>query len=93
MIPGFSGGRIATTRLVYATFWLGNAAALLRVGSLLAAPALATLGAPGATLETVAFGLSGPLGMALAICLAVNLWPALWPSGEGTRGGTGLLIR
>jgi len=25
------------------------------------------------------FGLSGPLGLALAICLLINLWPALWP--------------
>ncbi len=24
------------------------------------------------------FGLSGSTGLALALCLAVNLWPALW---------------
>jgi hypothetical protein len=38
---------------------------------------LATRGAGGLALSTIAFGLSGPVGLALAICLAVNLWPAL----------------
>lgn len=75
MIPGFSGHQIASPALVSATLWLGNAASLLRVGSLLLAPVLATLGA--SPVATIAFGLSGPLGLALAICLLVNLWPAL----------------
>ena len=82
MIPGFSGGRIASPRLVVTLLWLGNAAALLRVGSLLALPALASLGSGGSTLDAALFGLSGPLGLAFAICLAINLWPALAP----TRG-------
>jgi hypothetical protein len=77
MIPGFSGGRIASPRLVAATFWLGNTAALLRVGSVIGAPLLAATGSVGQTLAAIAFGLSGPLGLALAACLAVNLWPAL----------------
>jgi uncharacterized protein involved in response to NO len=38
MIPGFSGGQLASPRWVMALLWLGNAAALLRVGSLLALP-------------------------------------------------------
>jgi hypothetical protein len=76
MIPGFSGQSIASPVLVQATLWLGNAAALLRVGSLLLAPALATVSG-GAQIAAIAFGLSGPLGLALAICLLLNLWPAL----------------
>jgi len=79
MLPGFSGGRIRSPRLVVATLWLGNGAALLRVGPLLAAPALGALGPAGVAAGRLAFGLSGPLGLALAITLAVNLWPALWP--------------
>ncbi|HZR39568.1 MAG TPA: hypothetical protein VFB12_05600, partial [Ktedonobacteraceae bacterium] len=77
MLPGFSGGHIASSKLVTATLWLGNIAALLRVGSILAAPAFGALGDAGHTLISLAFGLSGPLGLALAICLAINLWPAL----------------
>jgi uncharacterized protein involved in response to NO len=79
MIPGFSGGKIASPALVSATFWLGNTAALLRVGSLLLATVLATISFAGGSLYSILFGLSGPVGLALAICLAVNLWPALWP--------------
>jgi hypothetical protein len=79
MIPGFSGGKVASPALVSATFWLGNTAALLRVGSLLLATVLATISFAGGSLYSILFGLSGPVGLALAICLAVNLWPALWP--------------
>ena len=79
MVPGFSGGHILTAKLVTATLWLGNGAALLRVGSLLVAPLLDGLGSAGSFLDALLFGLSGPLGLALAICLAVNLWPALFP--------------
>jgi hypothetical protein len=64
---------------VTATLWLGNSAAILRVGSLLIAPLLDALGPSGAFVDSLLFGLSGPLGLALAICLAVNLWPALFP--------------
>lgn len=79
LIPGFSGGQIRAAWLVSATLWLGNGAALLRVGAVLLAPLLAGWGAFGLSLDRALFGLSGPLGLALAICLAVNLWPALWP--------------
>ncbi|HEV8191205.1 MAG TPA: NnrS family protein [Ktedonobacterales bacterium] len=77
MLPGFSGKRIASAKLVAATLWLGNGAAVLRVGSVLAAPWLATRGQLGSTVGNLAFGLSGPLGLALALCLAINLWPSL----------------
>ena len=75
MLPSFSGHRIASPRLVSATLWLGNAAALLRVGSILLAPLFP--GSQGNTIDTILFGLSGPFGLALAICLAINLWPLL----------------
>jgi len=78
MVPGFSGGHILSAKLVTATLWLGNSAAILRVGSLLVAPLLDGLGPGGAWADSLLFGLSGPLGLALAICLAVNLWPALF---------------
>ena len=77
MIPGFSGGSIATPRLVTALLWLGNSAALLRVGSLVIAPALAAAGSGGAMLDSALFGRSGPIGLAYAICRAITLWPAL----------------
>jgi uncharacterized protein involved in response to NO len=77
MLPGFSGGTIRSAKLVSATLWLGNIAALLRVGSLLLAPWL-TIG--HLNLGQYAFGYSGILGLALALCLAVNLWPALRPA-------------
>jgi uncharacterized protein involved in response to NO len=80
MIPGFSGGRISAPTLVTATLWLGNGAAVLRVGALLVAPALSSLGAPAVVADGIAFGLSGPVGLALACCLAINLWPAIWPA-------------
>jgi hypothetical protein len=77
MIPGFSGGSIKAPRLVEALLWLGNGAALLRVGSLVALPALAVFGSGGLDLDNLLFGLSGPLGLTFAIILAVTLWPAL----------------
>jgi hypothetical protein len=77
MIPGFSGGHIASPRWVVALLWLGNGAALLRVGSLLALPLLGMFGVGGLALESAIFGLSGPLGLAFAICLLITLWPAL----------------
>jgi uncharacterized protein involved in response to NO len=75
MLPSFSGGAIVSPKLVSATLWLGNIAAVLRVGSIVLAPLFAVW-----HLNTVGlflFGLSGPFGLALAICLAINLWPAL----------------
>ena len=75
MLPNFSGRQIVSPRLVSATLWLGNAAATLRVGSILLAPLFP--GTQGYTLDTFLFSLSGPCGLALAICLAINLWPLL----------------
>lgn len=75
MLPSFSGRHILSPRLVSATLWLGNAAALLRVGSILLAPLFP--GTQGNTIDTLLFSLSGPFGLALAICLAINLWPLL----------------
>ncbi|MDQ2885395.1 MAG: NnrS family protein [Chloroflexota bacterium] len=69
MIPGFSSKAIRSPRLVTATLILGNLAALLRVGSLLLAPVL-----PGFEFF---FALSGPTGLALVLCLTINLWSAL----------------
>ena len=77
MIPGFSGGTIRSSKLVSATLWLGNLAALLRVGSLVFAPWL-VIGP--LNLAQIAFGISGVLGLALAICLACNIWPSLRPA-------------
>ena len=65
MLPGFSGkSRVASTRLVLATFWLGNLAALCRVLPLFAR------NVPGAD---IALGISGAIGWAAVACLAVNL--------------------
>ncbi len=75
MLPGFSGHTIASPKLVSATLWCGNIAALLRVCSIIFAPLLAMLHAQ--IMERIIFGLSGPFGLALALCLAINLWPAL----------------
>jgi len=82
LITGFSGGKIMSPRLVTATLWLGNVAALLRVGSILFASPLSTMNMGGFSLYPLLFGLSGPFGLALAACLMINLWPALrlhWP--------------
>lgn len=81
MLPGFSGGHIRSPRLVTATLWIGNSAALLRVGSALAAPYAATGFATALTQK--AFALSGPLGLALALVLLLNLWPAIFPAARG----------
>jgi uncharacterized protein involved in response to NO len=77
LITGFSGGKIMSPRLVTATLWLGNIAALLRVGSILFAAQLSTMNMAGFSLYSLLFGLSGPCGLALSACLMVNLWPAL----------------
>jgi uncharacterized protein involved in response to NO len=66
MLPGFSGkSRVASTRLVMATFWLGNAAAFFRIAPLLA---------PDLMGANVALGMSGTIGWLAVACLAINLW-------------------
>ena len=69
LVPGFSGKAIRSPMLVTAILLLGNLAALLRVGSVVLAPLLAG--------SQFFFALSGPTGLALILCLTVNLWPAL----------------
>ena len=65
MLPGFSGkSRVASTRLVMATFWLGNLTALLRVVPLFA---------PDVDGMNIALGLSGAIGWLAVACLAINL--------------------
>lgn len=82
LITSFSGGKILSPRLVTATLWLGNIAALLRVGSILFAPLLGAVNIVNFSLYGLLFGLSGPFGLALAACLMVNLWPALRVQGS-----------
>jgi uncharacterized protein involved in response to NO len=84
MLPSFSGGKMLSPRLVSATLWLGNIATLLRVGSLLLAPLFVIT--QGFAIETFLFSLSGPCGLALALCLAINLWPALRSSSGDIPG-------
>jgi uncharacterized protein involved in response to NO len=78
MLPSLSGGKIVSPKLVSATLWLGNAAAVLRVGAILFAPFFA--GIQGLAIDTFLFSLSGPCGLALAICLTINFWPTLHTS-------------
>ncbi len=78
LITSFSGGRITSPTLVTAILWLGNSAALLRVGSIL----LVSITGGASVVQNALFGASGPLGLAVAICLAVNLWPALRSVGK-----------
>jgi hypothetical protein len=66
MLPGFSGKpRVASTRLVMATFWLGNTATVFRIAPLLA---------PDLMGANVALGVSGTIGWLAVACLAINLW-------------------
>jgi uncharacterized protein involved in response to NO len=84
LLPGFLGRHLASARLAWATFWLGNAAALLRVGPLLL-PWLADAsgGAVAAALDPLLavqrplLTLSGVLGTAAIACFGWNLWRTL----------------
>ena len=68
LLPGFAGRKLYSVRLVWATVWLGNAAALLRVAPLL-------LPAGAATSRLLA--LSGLLALAAIGCFGWNLWRTL----------------
>ena len=74
MIPGFlKKKRIASTKLVDATFWLGNTAAVFRIAPL-AFPATAFDKIPLLTeISGGAFAYSGVIGMAAILCLMINL--------------------
>jgi uncharacterized protein involved in response to NO len=78
LLPGFVGrGHVASARLVWATLWLGNAAALLRVGPLL----VAWLLGPAISVTSPAFAhllaLSGLLDLVAVGCWGWNLWRTL----------------
>jgi uncharacterized protein involved in response to NO len=72
MLPGFSGRRIASIPLVWATAVLGNAGALLRVLPLLVATLAGPAAWPFGSLQGT-LALSGALGLAAVLCFAVNL--------------------
>ena len=65
LVPGFVGRPLYSARLVWATVWLGNGAALLRV---------APLFLPSSPLTLSLLGLAGALGLAAVACLGWNLW-------------------
>jgi uncharacterized protein involved in response to NO len=65
LVPGFVGRPLHSAHLVWATVWLGNGAALLRV---------APLFLPSSPLALGLMGLAGALGVAAVACLALNLW-------------------
>jgi uncharacterized protein involved in response to NO len=74
MIPGFLGKKkIASAKLVGATFWLGNGAAVCRVLPIILPEALFEVAPAVTRISQAAFALSGILGMAAVGCLALNL--------------------
>jgi uncharacterized protein involved in response to NO len=75
MIPGFVGKRkIASTKLVDATFWLGNTAAVFRVLPLIL-PSVSFEAVPGTIrVAQTTFAFSGIVGMVAVLCLTINLW-------------------
>jgi uncharacterized protein involved in response to NO len=77
MFPDFSGLKIAGPAWVTGLFWIGNGAAVLHVGPLLFLPLLVAWGNMGLTAYAVLFDFADLFGLALAICLALSLWPAL----------------
>jgi hypothetical protein len=75
MIPGFIGQKsIASTKLVEASFWLVNAAAIFRVLPLILPAALFEHRPNFLIIAQVTFAFSGIFGMAAVICLIRNLW-------------------
>ncbi|MCC7369259.1 MAG: NnrS family protein [Chloroflexi bacterium] len=79
MVPGFTGRKLYSARLVWATVWLGNAAALLRVVPLFL---------PAGRLTMTLLGLAGLLGLVAVACLGWNLWRTVrGPAGAGGDAG------
>lgn len=78
MLPGFlHKRRVASPALVTATFWLGNAAAVCRV-LVFVLPTVVLQSVPtSAVLARTALAVSGLLGFAAVLCLAINLWKTL----------------
>src|SRR5262249_15027387 len=92
MLAGFSGANIKSAGLVTATLWLGNSAALLRLSDYWLPPLLGD----GTALQAALFGVSGPLGLALITCLALNIWPTTrttLPTDGGVQAKSRLLAR
>jgi uncharacterized protein involved in response to NO len=81
LLPGFVGSaHVASAGLVWATVWLGNAAALLRVAPPLVVWLLALtvpVATPPAALTNGLLALSGLLGLAAVACFTANLWRTL----------------
>jgi uncharacterized protein involved in response to NO len=73
MVPGFAGRKLHSAGLVWATVWLGNGAALLRVLPLFF-PSRVSMGL---------LGLAGLLGLVAVACLGWNLWRTLRDSSDG----------
>jgi uncharacterized protein involved in response to NO len=73
MIPGFIQKKLASTKLVEATFWLGNAAVICRIMPLLLPEILLEKIPSIVLLSQGMFALSGMLGLVAVSCLAVNL--------------------
>ena len=75
LLPGFMHRRrVARPGLVETTFWLGNAATLCRVVWFVLPAGLWPL-FPGVYVGArIAFAMSGLLGLAAVLALAVNLW-------------------
>ncbi|HLI26892.1 MAG TPA: hypothetical protein VKZ60_07475 [Chloroflexota bacterium] len=71
LLPGFQGRRLASLRLVWATLWLGNLGALLRVVSVLVSWALA---APSLGWLTELAGVGGLVDLVAVLLFAGNLW-------------------
>jgi uncharacterized protein involved in response to NO len=65
LLPGFAGRRLYSAGLVWATLWLGNAAAFLRVAPLFLERSPASTGL---------LTLAGLLALAAVGCLGWNLW-------------------
>jgi hypothetical protein len=74
MIPGFvKKKRIASTRLVDATFWLGNIAAAFRILPLVVTFPVLSRYALLVKIAEIAFAWSGVIAIFALACLAVNL--------------------
>jgi uncharacterized protein involved in response to NO len=71
LIPGFSGRKLHSAGLVWATVWLGNAAVILRVVPLFL---------PSSQMKLTLLGSAGLFGLAAVACLGWNLWQTVHAS-------------
>jgi uncharacterized protein involved in response to NO len=85
MIPGFIQKKLASPRLVEATFWLGNAAVICRIVPLLLPEVLLGKMPLAVSLSQLIFALSGIFGLVAVSCLAVNLWRTTTDSSPPNR--------